>query len=52
MDKKKKITINESELKSYIENQVRRIICEGGHLYGHDSDGNTFTNSEETYRGG
>lgn len=26
-------------------------VCESGHLYGHDSDGNVFTNSEETYRG-
>lgn len=48
---KKRITINESELKRYIEEQVRRIVCESGHLYGHDSDGNVFTNSEETYRG-
>lgn len=34
-----------------MEEQVRRIVCESGHLYGHDSDGNVFTNSEETYRG-
>lgn len=51
MGNKKKITINESKLKQYIEEQVKRIICEGGHLYGHDGDGNAFTNSEETYRG-
>lgn len=51
MGNKKRITISESELKKIIENQVRRIVCESGHLYGHDSDGNVFTNSEEAYRG-
>lgn len=42
---------NESKLNRIVSESIKKVLKEGGHLYGTDSEGNTFTNSDETYRG-
>lgn len=46
-----KIKITENKLMSLVNEAVNRILSEAGNLYGTDSEGNTFTNSEKTWRG-
>lgn len=46
---KKRIRLSESDLHRVIAESVKRILREGGHLYGHYDDGTPFTNSEDMW---
>ena len=42
---------NETKLREMVKREVRRAITEAGHIYFKDDDGDTYTNSQDTYRG-
>lgn len=49
---RRRIRLNETDLRRMIVREIKRcVVNEGGHLYGHDDDGNVFTNSKDTWRG-
>lgn len=48
---KRTIRLTESDLHRIIEESVKRIMNEGGHIYFRDEDGVPHTNSKETFRG-
>ena len=48
---RQRIRLTESDLHRIVRESVKRVLREGGHLYGHDDNGTPFTNSKETYRG-
>ena len=48
---KRRVRLTEGDLHRIVKESVKRILREGGHLYGHYEDGTPFTNSKETWRG-
>jgi len=48
---KKRIRLTESDLHRIVNESVKRVLREGGHLYWTDDEGNAHTNSTDLYRG-
>lgn len=48
---KRTIKLSESDLHRVVKESVKRILREGGHLYGHYDDGTPFTNSKDMWHG-
>ena len=49
--KPRRVTLKERKLNMAVKSALRKVLKEGGHLYWKDEDGNTHTNSKQTYRG-